>query len=59
MEVVKSLRSRRILENGYLLEAGSIIDLITDPHSRLSKAFFPPIQEALLDPEAIQAPSLS
>lgn len=56
MEVVKKVCDHvAILENGYLLEAGSIIDLITDPHSRLSKAFFPPIQEALLDPEAIQA----
>jgi len=56
MEVVKKVCDHvAILENGYLLEAGAIFDLISDPHSHLSKAFFPPIQEGLLDPEAIQA----
>ena len=56
MEVVKKVCDHvAILENGYLLESGAIFDLIADPHSRLSKAFFPPIQEGLLDPEAIQA----
>ena len=56
MEVVKKVCDHvAILENGFLLESGPIFDLITDPHSHLSKAFFPPIQEALLDPEAIQA----
>src|SRR5690606_33959867 len=56
MEVVKKVCDHvAILENGYLLESGAIFDLIADPHSHLSKAFFPPIQEGLLDPEAIQA----
>lgn len=56
MEVVKKVCDHvAILENGYLLESGAIFDLIADPHSRLSKTFFPPIQEGLLDPEAIQA----
>lgn len=56
MEVVKKVCDHvAILENGYLLESGAIFDLIADPHSRLSKAFFPPFQEGLLDPEAIQA----
>ena len=56
MEVVKKVCDHvAILENGKLLESGAIFDLIADPHSRLSKAFFPPIQEGLLDPEAIQA----
>lgn len=56
MEVVKKVCDHvAILENGYLLESGAIFDLIADPSSRLSKAFFPPIQEGLLDPEAIQA----
>ena len=56
MEVVKKVCDHvAILENGYPLESGPIFDLIADPHSHLSKAFFPPIQEALLDPEAIQA----
>ena len=56
MEVVKKVCDHvAILENGYLLESGAIFDLIADPHSHLSKAFFPPIQEALLDQEAIQA----
>ena len=56
MEVVKKVCDHvAILENGFLLESGPIFDLIADPHSHLSKAFFPPIQEALLDPEAIQA----
>lgn len=56
MEVVKKVCDHvAILENGYLLESGAILDLISDPHSRLSKAFFPPIQEGLLDPQAIQA----
>lgn len=56
MEVVKKVCDHvAILENGYLLESGAIFDLIADPSSRLSKAFFPPIQEVLLDPSAIQA----
>ena len=56
MEVVKKVCDHvAILENGYLMESGSISDLIADPSSRLSKAFFPPIQEVLLDPSAIQA----
>lgn len=56
MEVVKKVCDHvAILENGYLLESGAILDLISDPHSHLSKAFFPPIQEGLLDPQAIQA----
>jgi len=56
MEVVKKVCDHvAIMENGYLLESGAIFDLIADPSSRLSKAFFPPIQEVLLDPSAIQA----
>ena len=56
MEVVKKVCDHvAILENGYLLESGAIFELIADPHSHLSKAFFPPIQEALLDQDAIQA----
>lgn len=56
MEVVKKVCDHvAILENGYLQESGAIFDLIADPHSRLSKAFFPPILEDLLDPQAIQA----
>ena len=56
MEVVKKVCDHvASLENGYLLESGAIFDLIADPSSRLSKAFFPPIQEVLLDPSAIQA----
>ena len=56
MDVVKKVCDHvAILENGYLQESGAIFDLIAEPQSRLSKAFFPPIQESLTDPEAIQA----
>ncbi|MEL7626411.1 MAG: ATP-binding cassette domain-containing protein [Anaerolineaceae bacterium] len=56
MEVVKKVCDHvAILENGYLVESGSILELIGDPLSHLSKAFFPPIQEELLDPLATQA----
>lgn len=56
MEVVKKVCDHvAILEQGFLQESGQIIDLITDPHSHLSKALFPPIQTTILDPHALQA----
>ena len=44
-----------LLENGRLVESGSIADLTADPASRLSKAFFPPIMDIPANPNAVQA----
>lgn len=47
MEVVKQICDHvAILEDGRVVEQGSISDLIADPGSLLSQAFFPPIEEA-------------
>lgn len=56
MEVVKKICDHAaLLENGRLVESGSISDLIADPRSRLSKSFFPPIIDIPSDPAAVQA----
>ena len=56
MEVVKKICDHAaLLENGRLVESGAISDLIADPLSRLSKAFFPLIVAVPKDPTAIQA----
>ncbi len=56
MEVVKKICDHTaLLENGCLVEAGAISDLIANPLSRLSRAFFPPIVDVPKDPTALQA----
>ena len=56
MEVVKKICDyAALLENGRLVESGSIADLTADPASRLSKAFFPPIMDIPANPNAVQA----
>lgn len=45
MEVVKQICDRvAVLQAGRIIESGSIDQLITDPDSTLSRAFFPPIE---------------
>jgi len=56
MEVVKKICDHAaLLENGRLVESGSISNLISNPLSRLSRAFFPPIVEVPKDSTAVQA----
>ena len=56
MEVVKKICDHTaLLENGCLVEAGAISDLIANPLSRLSRAFFPPTVDVPKDPTALQA----
>jgi len=46
MEVVKQVCDHvALLESGFCVEQGALTDLIADPSSKLSKAFFPRIQE--------------
>lgn len=45
MEVVKQICDHAaILQQGRIVEKGAIDDLIVDPHSLLSRAFFPPVE---------------
>lgn len=56
MEVVKQICDHvAILEDGRVVEQGSISDLIADPGSLLSQAFFPPIEEAHTSTDATWA----
>lgn len=56
MEVVKQICDHvAILEDGRVVEQGSICDLIADPGSLLSQAFFPPIEEAHTSTDATWA----
>lgn len=46
MEVVKQVCDHvAMLKEGWLIEQGSIAELIADPGSQLSQAFFPPVTE--------------
>ena len=56
MEVVKNICDHAgLLEDGRLVEYGAISDLIADPSSRLSRAFFPPLAGLRADALAVQA----
>lgn len=45
MEVVKQICDHAaLLENGFCVESGALTDLIADPNSKISKAFFPRIE---------------
>ena len=56
MDVVKKICDHAaLLEDGQLVESGAISDLIADPLSRLSRAFFPPVMDVPRDLRAIQA----
>lgn len=56
MEVVKQICDHvAILEEGMIVEKGSVGELIADPSSRLSQAFFPPIAVARKDTDATWA----
>ena len=56
MDVVKKICDHAaLLEDGQLMESGAISDLIADPLSRLSRAFFPPVMDVPRDLRAIQA----
>ncbi|HSN95140.1 MAG TPA: ATP-binding cassette domain-containing protein, partial [Anaerolineaceae bacterium] len=44
-----------LLESGFCVEQGALTDLIADPKSRLSHAFFPRIQELAPRPGAVSA----
>lgn len=56
MEVVKKICTHAaLLEDGVLMETGAISDLVADPSSRLSRAFFPPVIDMPQDPSAVQA----
>ncbi len=56
MEVVKKICDHAaLLEDGRLVEAGAISDLVADPLRRLSRAFFPPVIDIPRDPRAVHA----
>jgi len=56
MEVVKNICDHAgLLEDGRLVESGAISDLIADPSSRLSRAFFPSPAGLRADALAVQA----
>jgi D-methionine transport system ATP-binding protein len=56
MEVVKQVCDHvALLESGACVEKGALTDLIADPGSMLSKAFFPRIQEQAASSGAISA----
>jgi D-methionine transport system ATP-binding protein len=56
MEVVKQVCDHvALLESGFCVEQGALTDLIADPSSRLSRAFFPRIQEEAARAGAVSA----
>jgi D-methionine transport system ATP-binding protein len=56
MNVVKQICDHAaVLSDGRIVEAGSISDLVMDPESRLSRAFFPPNEEIAVTPGATSA----
>lgn len=56
MGVIKKICDHvAVLEDGRAVEAGAITDLIVDPESRLSEAFFPPVEKVAKLPGITQA----
>lgn len=56
MGVIKKICDHvAVLEDGKVVEAGAITDLIVNPESRLSEAFFPPVEKIKVTPGVTQA----
>lgn len=56
MNVVKQICDHAaVLSEGRIVEEGAVDDLAVDPESRLSRAFFPPNEEAAVTPGATSA----
>jgi D-methionine transport system ATP-binding protein len=53
MDVIKQICDRvAVMQEGQIIEQGSLEELIMKPNSRISKALFPPNEETLLTPGA-------